>query len=70
MLGKTVGVIDLGTNTALMLIGRKKANGEMQVLTDEHAVVGLGQGVDSTGKLNIDAIDRACKQLEIYAKNS
>ena len=70
MLGKTVGVIDLGTNTALMLIGRKKANGKIQVLTDEHAVVGLGQGVDSTGKLNIDAIDRACKQLEIYAKKA
>jgi len=39
MLGKTVGVIDLGTNTALMLIGRKKANGKIHVLTDEHAVV-------------------------------
>lgn len=67
MTGNTVGVIDLGTNTALMLVGRIKPCGKIIILTDEHATVRLGHGVDSTGLLNSEAIDRAYKQLKIYA---
>ena len=68
--GNTLGVIDLGTNTALMLLGRIEPCGKVTILTDEHAIVRLGQRVDSTGLLNADAISRACKQLKIFSKKA
>lgn len=66
MRGAAKAAIDLGTNTALMVIGRR-AGDRIDLLADEHAIVRLGQGVDAQGQLSPQAMDRACRQLVIYA---
>ena len=58
--------IDLGTNTCLLLIKEESESGEI-ILHDESNVVRLGQGVDKTGELNSEAMDRARECLEKYA---
>ena len=68
--GNTLGEIDLGTNTALMLLARIEPCGKVTILTDDHAIVRLGHRVDSTGLLNSDAISRACKQLKVFSKKA
>ena len=70
MTGNTVGIIDLGTNTALLLIAQINPYGKITILTDEYALVGLGRGVDSTRRINSKAMDRACGQLKIYANTA
>ena len=70
MTGNTLGIIDLGTNTALLIIGQINSFGKITILTDQYAMVRLGSGVDSTRRINSQAIDRACKQLKIYAKTA
>ena len=70
MTGNTVGIIDLGTNTALLLIGQINPYGKITILNDEYAVVRLGSGVDSTRHISVQAMDRACAQLKLYAKTA
>ncbi len=61
--------IDLGTNTALMVIGRRRGN-RLEILADLHAVVRLGQGVDAHGLLASEAMDRASLQIRTYAQKA
>ena len=70
MTGNTLGIIDLGTNTALLIIGQINSFGEITILTDQYAMVRLGNGVDSTRRINSQAMDRACEQLKTYAKTA
>jgi len=58
--------IDLGTNTCLLLIKEDAPSGEI-ILHDESNVVRLGQGVDQTGELNPEAMERTRVCLEKYA---
>lgn len=55
--------IDLGTNTCLLLIKEGDT-----IVHDESNVVRLGQGVDSSGKLNSEAMARALSCLKKYAE--
>ncbi len=50
-----------------MIIGRR-AGDRVDILADEHAIVRLGQGVDALGQLSQEAMDRACRQLALYAE--
>ena len=38
----TQAVIDLGTNTILMVVGRLQADGRHEILDDVHAIARLG----------------------------
>ena len=59
--------IDIGTNTILMLIAEFQNREKFQVLTDEHSLARLGQGIGSNQKRILDeAIDRAKKILINY----
>jgi exopolyphosphatase/guanosine-5'-triphosphate,3'-diphosphate pyrophosphatase len=51
--------IDLGTNTALMVVATVDADGSVQVLDDIHDVPRLGEGLDASGRISAAAIDRA-----------
>ncbi len=53
-----IAAIDIGTNTVLMLIGKKAATGEIEILADEHAIARLGEGVDKTRKISDEAYSR------------
>lgn len=62
----TVAVIDIGTNTVLLLVARVARNGEIQPLVYEQRVPRLGRGVDSSGKLDPGAMDRVISVLKEY----
>ena len=62
----TRGVIDLGTNTVLMVVGSKEEGGKISVLTDCHRVGRLGKGVDETGIILPETFDRIGRILEEY----
>jgi exopolyphosphatase / guanosine-5'-triphosphate,3'-diphosphate pyrophosphatase len=58
----TVAAIDCGTNTIKLLIGELP-----DVAVRETRIVRLGQGVDATGLMADDALDRAFAALDEYA---
>ena len=64
----TRGVIDLGTNTVLMVIGKRDENGSVEVLADYHEVGRLGKGVDETGTIQPETFDRIASILERYRR--
>ncbi|WP_413576456.1 Ppx/GppA family phosphatase [Bdellovibrio sp. HCB290] len=58
-----VAALDLGTNTFLCLIAEGGPDGITKVHKDLVEVVRLGQDVDKTGRLHVDALARAKKCL-------
>lgn len=66
----TVAAIDCGTNTIKLLVGerhRDEQGERLEVLADEMRVVRLGQGVDATGRLADEAIERTFAAIDEYA---
>jgi len=57
-LAAPAAAIDLGTNTALLLIARPRADGSLEVLEDLCETTRLGEGVARTGRLDDAAIER------------
>jgi exopolyphosphatase/guanosine-5'-triphosphate,3'-diphosphate pyrophosphatase len=53
-----VAAIDCGTNSIKLLIGRRRPDGTLDVVHRESHVVRLGQGVDRTGMLADEALER------------
>ena len=62
----TVAVIDIGTNTVLLLVARVANTGEIQPLVYEQRVPRLGRGVDSRGTLDPGAMERVITVLKEY----
>ena len=60
--------IDLGTNTCLMLMAEIESGQVKKVLGDYARIVRLGEGVDKTGCLLPDAMDRTLTCLGEYRK--
>ena len=61
-----VAAIDVGTNTARLLIA-DVVEGRVRDVDRRAVVVGLGSGVDRTGRLSEDAIARTMTALSVYA---
>ena len=55
---RRVAAIDCGTNSTRMLIAERAETEGYKILDRRQKVTRLGEGVDATGKLNDDAIDR------------
>ena len=62
----TVAVIDIGTNTVLLLVARITGEGDIQPLVYEQRVPRLGRGVDSSGMLDRGAMERVIAVLNEY----
>jgi exopolyphosphatase/guanosine-5'-triphosphate,3'-diphosphate pyrophosphatase len=60
--------IDLGTNTALLLIIEISSSGEEEVVEDRSTVVRLGKGVDQTKLLDPEAMERTLECLKGYSE--
>ena len=54
--------IDVGTNTVVSVVADVEA-GELTILADEERFARLGQGVDASGRLAPDAMDRVLDRL-------
>jgi len=60
---KTIATIDIGTNTALLLIAKVAQNGDIDPLFEKESIVRLGEGVDENGVLKAEAISRTMKAI-------
>jgi exopolyphosphatase / guanosine-5'-triphosphate,3'-diphosphate pyrophosphatase len=61
-------VIDLGTNSVLLLIGQSTETGEIHVLQQAYRVSRLGERVFDTGELQVQAGKRTLAVLQRYAR--
>src|SRR5206468_1296056 len=61
-----VAAIDCGTNSIRLLVADVPADGAHTDLLRRMEVVRLGQGVDATGRLAPEAIERTRRVLEEY----
>lgn len=59
-------VIDIGTNSVLLLLGRRTPSGAVEVERDEARVARLGEGVAKRGVLLPEAIERTVAILADY----
>ncbi|MFO0663792.1 MAG: Ppx/GppA phosphatase family protein [Polyangiaceae bacterium] len=60
--------IDIGTNSVLLLVAERDANGVLSVLEERATVTRLGEGVDRTRELRKEAIERTIGCLRTYAE--
>ena len=65
-MAERVAAIDCGTNTIKLLVGSFVGE-ELDVVARESRMVRLGQGVDDTGRLADEALERAFAAVEEYA---
>lgn len=63
---KRFAVIDIGTNTILLLIAELEENGVFQVLDDQAEITRLGEGVDRTRCIGLDGEERSFEVLRDY----
>ncbi|MBL9103925.1 MAG: Ppx/GppA family phosphatase [Myxococcales bacterium] len=63
-------VIDIGTNSVLLLIARRGRDGALEVALDQSTITRLGEGVAASGVLKAEAIDRTIACLEGYRKTA
>jgi exopolyphosphatase/guanosine-5'-triphosphate,3'-diphosphate pyrophosphatase len=59
-------VIDIGTNTLLLLITERGPSGELRAVTDLCRFGRLGQGLDASGELHPEAIERSLAIVREY----
>ncbi len=62
-----VAAIDIGTNTVLLLVAEKRADGTIVALEERATITRLGQGVDKTRQLAPEAVERTNACLSDYA---
>jgi exopolyphosphatase / guanosine-5'-triphosphate,3'-diphosphate pyrophosphatase len=60
-----VAVIDIGTNTTRLLVAERE-DGEVVELERRTTITSLGQGVDATGRLADEAMDRVAEAIAVY----
>lgn len=63
-----VAAVDCGTNSIRLLISEAGENGELIEIVRLNTIVRLGQGVDETGRLNAEAIERTRQALADYVE--
>jgi exopolyphosphatase / guanosine-5'-triphosphate,3'-diphosphate pyrophosphatase len=68
--GRRVAAIDIGTNTVLLLVAEETGTAgakRLRPVLERATITRLGQGVDASGALAADAIERTRACLEAYA---
>jgi len=65
----TIAVIDVGSHSILLLLGRRNFNGEIKVLDQQFATAKLGQDLQKSLRLSDQAIERALQILEKMYKS-
>jgi exopolyphosphatase/guanosine-5'-triphosphate,3'-diphosphate pyrophosphatase len=67
--GEPVAAVDLGTQTALMLVARQRG-AELEVLEDHCFGCGLGRGQSTGGELHPESVERTLEVLETFARRA
>jgi exopolyphosphatase/guanosine-5'-triphosphate,3'-diphosphate pyrophosphatase len=63
-----VATIDIGTNTVLLLVAERGADGQLRAVDERATITRLGQGVDRTRRLLPEAVERTGACLDEYAR--
>lgn len=63
-----VATVDIGTNTVLLLVAERGADGLLRAVEERATITRLGQGVDRSRRLAPDAIARTRACLEEYGR--
>ena len=63
-----VAVVDIGTNSTRLLVADVASSGTVSTLVRRSTVTRLGAGVDASGSLSAEAIDRVLRTLEDYSE--
>jgi exopolyphosphatase/guanosine-5'-triphosphate,3'-diphosphate pyrophosphatase len=63
-----VAVVDIGTNSTRLLVADVASSGTVSTLVRRSTVTRLGAGVDASGSLSAEAIDRVFRTLEDYSE--
>ena len=61
-----ISVIDIGTNTILMVTGMLDSDGGVRIAGDEHSIARLGRGVDAQRMIATETFDRVAQLLVRY----
>lgn len=61
-------VIDIGSNSVLLLIARRREDGSLEIERDEARIARLSEGVSATGRISEDAIGRTVEILADYRR--
>jgi exopolyphosphatase/guanosine-5'-triphosphate,3'-diphosphate pyrophosphatase len=59
-------IIDIGTNTVLMLVGVRAPDGKVQVVRDDAIITRLGRGADASGELDAGAVQQTLAALRSH----
>jgi exopolyphosphatase/guanosine-5'-triphosphate,3'-diphosphate pyrophosphatase len=62
-----LATIDVGTNTALLLVARIGPDGAVQALDERAEITRLGRGIGGDGALHTEGIERTLAALRAYA---
>jgi exopolyphosphatase/guanosine-5'-triphosphate,3'-diphosphate pyrophosphatase len=63
-------VIDVGTNSVKFVIGEREADGAWRTLVDRPALTRLGEGLEKTGRLDAEAMERTIEAIEGMANEA
>jgi exopolyphosphatase/guanosine-5'-triphosphate,3'-diphosphate pyrophosphatase len=63
-----VATVDIGTNTVLLLVAERRADGAVRAIEEHATVPRLGQGVDRSRRLAPDAVARTLACLDDYSR--
>jgi exopolyphosphatase/guanosine-5'-triphosphate,3'-diphosphate pyrophosphatase len=63
-----VAVVDIGTNSTRLLVADVSCTGAVSTLVRRSTVTRLGAGVDASGSLSSEAINRVFRTLEAYSE--
>ena len=58
--------VDIGTNTTRLLVAEREENGDVVELERRTIITSLGKGVDATGRLSDEAMDRVSEAIAAY----
>jgi exopolyphosphatase/guanosine-5'-triphosphate,3'-diphosphate pyrophosphatase len=61
-----IAALDLGTNSTRLLVARRAADGRLDTLDRRSTITRLGQGVDASGRLASDAVERTLDCVRGY----
>lgn len=65
-----LAALDVGTNTVLMLVVERTADGQIRTLADMSRITRLGRGVDASGALDPDAMTRTLDAIAEFAEKA